>query len=169
MRMSIFKTSTLLVMMSIFGMLSARGAGWPDDNGDPQKLEGTWVVTVSLQDCSLGTPIGAPFTSLLTFARGGTMTESTSSPMFFPAFRGPGHGIWSKTGGNTYKALSIAMITVNGVLTRTQTITQAIEMQNENSFATTSATVKFFAPNGTVVGTGCAAATGTRLEFEGGF
>jgi hypothetical protein len=166
MRMNILKASALLTIVGVLGLSSARGATRSDDSGDGQKLEGTWVVTVSLRDCSLGTPIGAPFMSVLTFARGGTMTETTSSPMFFPAFRGPGRGVWSKAGGNTYKASSIAMITVNGALTRTQTITQTIEINNEDSFTTTSASVKFFAPNGTLVGTGCATATGTRFELE---
>lgn len=166
MRMNILTASALLVITGVLGMSSARGAARAEDGGEAQKLEGTWVVTVSLRDCSLGTPIAAPFMSLLTFARGGTMTETTSSPMFFPAVRGPGHGVWSKAGGNTYKASSIAMITVNGALTRTQTITQTIEVQSEDSFTTTSASVKFFAPNGTLVGTGCATATGTRFELE---
>ena len=165
--MNSLRASALLVIVGVLGMSTARGAARPDDNGDGQKLEGTWVVTVSLRDCSLGTPIGAPFMSLLTFARGGTMTGDNLKPgMFFPALRGPGHGVWSKTGGNTYKASTIAMITVNGALTRTQTITQTIEIQNVDSFTTTSASVKFFAPNGTLVGTGCATATAKRFELE---
>jgi len=167
MRMNVLKASALLVMMGVLGMSSGQAAR-PDDNGEGQKLEGTWKVTVTLRDCSLGTPVAPPFMSLLTFARGGTMTESTSSPMFFPAFRGPGHGVWHKTGGSTYAASSIAMITVNGALTRTQTITQTIEVNNEDSFTTTAATVKFFAPNGTQVGSGCATATGVRFELEEG-
>ena len=148
--------------------MSSGYAASPDGSDEGQKLEGTWKVTVTLRDCSVGTPIGSPFLSLLTFARGGTLTESTSSPMFFPALRGPGHGVWSKTGGNTYAASSMAMITVNGVLARTQTITQKIEVNTDDSFTTTSATVKFFAPDGTQVGAGCATATGPRFELEAG-
>lgn len=168
MKMNLLKTSALLVAVGVLGLSTARGAARRDDSGEGQKLEGTWVVTVSLRDCSLGTPVGAPFMSLLTFARGGTMTETTSSPLFFPALRGPGHGVWSKTGGETYTASSIAMITVNGALTRTQTITQTIEVQSEDAFTTTSASVKFFAPNGTLLLTACATATGSRFELEKG-
>lgn len=165
MKMNFLNASVLLLIVGVLGVSSGHAAR-PDDNGERQRLEGTWAVTVALQDCSLGTPIGEPFLSLLTFARGGTVTETTSSPMFFPALRGPGHGVWSKVGGNTFTASTIAMITVNGVLTRTQTITQTIEMQSEDSFLTISASVKFFAPNGTQIGAGCATATGKRFEIE---
>ena len=106
MKINILKASALVIIVGI-GMSSARGAVRSDDSNE-HRLEGTWTVTVSLRDCSLGTPIGSPFMSLLTFARGGTMTETTSSPMFFPALRGPGHGVWSNLRGDSYKASSIS-------------------------------------------------------------
>ena len=65
-------------------------------------LVATWVVQVTQRDCASGAPLGVPFYSLLTFNEGGTMTETTANPMFFPAERGPGHGVWSHlTGGDT--------------------------------------------------------------------
>ena len=140
------------------------------------RLEGTWSVQVMQRDCSTGTPLGVPFLSLLTFAHGGTMTETTSNPMFYPAVRGPGHGVWQHLNGSGgpkrgpdgddrhYQASSIALITVNGVLTQEQIIRQTIQMgNNPNLFHTTSASVEFYTPAGTLVRKGCATAQGTRF------
>jgi len=128
-------------------------------------LQGTWMVTVTLHNCATGAQVGAPFQSLLTFARGGTMTETTSNPMFFPAVRGPGHGVWSSSGDGAYTATSLAFITVNGVLTMTQKITQQITLEeNDNQFTTSGAQVQFFAPAGSLLRTGCASAVGQRFR-----
>src|SRR5260370_12784761 len=160
------KTLALLVMVGMFGMsgMNSAQAAQSDDDGEARKLEGTWVVQVTLRDCGLGTPLGAPFLSLLTFARGGTETETTSNGSFFPAVRGPGHGVWSYTGHHTYHVQTMAFITLNGALTRTQVLAQTIEVESDDAFATTSSSVKFFAPDGTLLGTGCASATGKLLE-----
>lgn len=134
-------------------------------------LEGTWVVQVTQRDCSSGAPLGVPFYSLLTFNEGGTMTETTANAMFYPAERGPGHGVWSHvTGGgygdagDRYQAKSLALITANGVLTQEQIIRQNIQMgNNPNTFQTTSASVEFYQPDGTLIRKGCATAQGTRF------
>ena len=41
------------------------------------QLVGTWQVQVTQIDCQSGQQLGPPFTSLLTFAQGGTMNEDT--------------------------------------------------------------------------------------------
>ena len=93
------------------------------------------------------------------------MTETTSNPMFYPSERGPGHGVWHETGHKTYRASSIALITLNGALTAMQTITQTIEIGDDpDTFQTTKAQVKFLAPDGTVIRTGCATAVGARYR-----
>jgi hypothetical protein len=135
-----------------------------DEESTARKLEGTWQVQVSLYNCQTGSAVGAPFQSLLTFARGGTMTETTANPLFFPADRGPGHGVWSHTAHHSYSAASLAFITVNGALVKTQKITQKIEMDNDDQFTTTDASVQFFDPAGNLLLTGCATAHGQRFE-----
>jgi hypothetical protein len=165
MKIKYLKGLVVLAVMA-FGMSSAQGASWPDDDWQAQRLVGSWVFQVSLQDCNSGTPIGAPFLSLLTFVRGGTVTETTANPAFVPpTVRGPGHGIWKHAEHRTYEATTTAFITVNGTLVRTQTITQTIELEGEDSLKTTSASVKFFSPTGTLLMTGCAVATAKRIEF----
>lgn len=160
------KTLAILALVSALGIATASSAFAQKDDDD-HGLAGTWLFQVSIQDCNSGALLGQPFQSLLTFAKGGTMTESTSNPNFFPLERGPGHGVWKHYSSNTYNATSSAFITLNGALARTQTITQTIEMLTDDSLRTNAASVTFYKPDGTVLASGCAAATGTRIELPG--
>jgi hypothetical protein len=156
-----------LVAAVACALLLAGAAGAETENWAPEAggLEGSWMVKVAQNNCATGDPVGEPFLSLLTFSRGGTLVESTANPMFFPAVRGDGHGVWSATGRQTYRALSTAFITLNGVLAKTQTITQKIEMGSDpNTFEVPSASVVFVAADGGPTITGCATATGKRIE-----
>jgi hypothetical protein len=164
MKAKYLKTIALLVLAAGIGAVTPQTVFAQSQQGS-QGLNGTWLFQVSLQDCNSGTTIGMPFFSLLTFAQDGTMTETTANAMFYPAERGPGHGVWQVYGPRTYKAISMAFITLNGALTRTQTITQVIELLDANSLKTTSASVLFFKPDGTFLGSGCAAATAKRLQL----
>jgi hypothetical protein len=128
-------------------------------------LEGSWTVQVTQLNCETGAPLGNPFFSLLTFAKGGTLVETTSNPMFFPAVRGPGHGVWSYSDDHSFKAVSVAFITLDGALVKTQTISQTIEMrEGPDTFKTTSASVVLVPVAGGPTITGCATAVGKRIE-----
>jgi hypothetical protein len=81
-----------------------------DGDRDGRTVQGTWAVSGTRQECPNGTAIAPPFKSSLTFDAGGTMTETTDNPMFFPAVRGPGHGVWDHTGRHTYSAHSQAFV-----------------------------------------------------------
>ena len=156
-----------LALAAACALLLAGAARAETENWGPEAggLEGSWTVKVTQHNCATGDPVGEPFLSLLTFSRGGTLVETTSNPMFFPAVRGAGHGVWSATGRQTYRALSVAFITLNGVLAKTQTITQKIEMgADPNAFEVPSASVVFVAADGGPTVTGCATATGKRIE-----
>lgn len=149
----------------------ALACGWnatasaSDPNSAARDLEGTWQVQVVQVNCQTGATVGLPFSSLLTFARGGTMTETTDNPMFYPAVREPGLGVWHRLQGSTYYAASMAFITLNGVLAKTQKISQTIEVgPGPDQFTTTQAAVQFFDPSGNLLGAGCAVATGVRFE-----
>ena len=54
--------------------------------------------------------------------------------------------VWSKAGNHNFKAYTIAFVTLNGVLTRTQTILQTIEVDSSDTYKTTAASVKFSMP-----------------------
>jgi hypothetical protein len=155
----------LLVATCALSMTAAAGgqaAAWEPESGG---LEGSWTVKVTQRNCATGDAVGNPFLSLLTFSQGGTLVESTANPMFYPAVRGDGHGVWSATDRQTYRAVSTAFITVNGELAKTQTITQKIVMgADPNTFETPAASVVFVPADGGPTITGCATATGARIE-----
>jgi hypothetical protein len=155
-----------LIGACVLACASAAAAHDSDDRGDPGDLTGTWQFQITLRNCQSGAPIGAPFYSLLTFADGGTLTESTANSMFFPAVRGPGHGVWSRgRHKGQYSAASVAFITMDGALVKTQKITQNIDMgPGQDKLTTPQATVEFFDPAGNLLQTGCAVATGKRFE-----
>lgn len=146
------------VLATVLG--TAAGAQQPGSRG----LEGTWLTQVTLRDCASGAPTAPPFFSLLTFAQGGTLVETTSAPGFVPSVRGPAHGSWMDTGNGTYRASMLAMITINGTLTRGQVIRQQIRMGSSGNDFASDAALTFLSPTGQQVGSGCARAVAARFE-----
>jgi hypothetical protein len=159
-------------------------AGLADDqraygrSAAPAPLEGTWVVTIHPTFCT-ATPAGNAgddvpgvpgVTAYLTFARGGTMTETNSNALFEPGQRGPGHGYWERTGLTSYQFVFQAFIQFDSTLppfryTRGyQRLDQTLELHTHDDF-TTSGTVRFFAGTSTTnpSPSGCARSTGVRL------
>lgn len=84
--------------------------------GDNSEIEGTWRVTVTQKVCATGVPIGLPFHSLLTFARGGTMTGTTANATFQPGQRSGDYGVWSPAPGHNYSATEEASSSSAGAL-----------------------------------------------------
>ena len=170
MKTTCLKTLCVLALAGMTLIIPTANAAtqWNERDDEGKTLEGTWITQVTLVDCQTHREVAAPFVSMGTFARGGTFIETTSSPLFFPAQRGPGHGIWIRTGHHSYKASSMALITLNGTLVRIQTIVQTIEMKSPDEIVTTSATVQFANPDGTPISSppGCATAVHTRFELQ---
>jgi hypothetical protein len=127
-----------------------------------RRLEGTWQVQVTLQNCQTGATLRtAP--AFLTFAQGGTLVETTT--VFNSSQRGPGHGFWEHTGGKTFKAVSKAFFfNTDGTWAGTQTLTQQIEFGDDPDVFNSTATTEIVAPNGSVILSGCAFAVAHRME-----
>jgi hypothetical protein len=127
-----------------------------------QGLEGTWRVQVTIRDCQSGTALRT-FPAFLTFAQGGTLTETTTG--FPPALRTPGHGIWSHVTDHTYSAVSEAFLfNTAGVWTGKQRLTQVIELGDGPDELSGTATNEIFDTNGNLLVSGCATAVATRME-----
>ena len=167
----------LIIIATLFSMLGTAGAisitpasdvkaairampASPDSKA--RRLEGTWQVQVTLQNCQTGAALRTS-PAFLTFAQGGTLVETTT--IFSSAQRSPGHGFWEHTGGKTFKAVSKAFLfNPDGTWSGTQTLTQAIEFGDDPDVFNSNATTEIVAPNGNVILSGCATAVARRME-----
>jgi hypothetical protein len=129
-----------------------------------QGLSGTWRVTVALQNCATGAPLGPPFQSILSFHEGGTLSGTTLNPAFAPGQRSSDYGVWDYRGNQTYSAASEAYIFfAGGPFARgTQRIAQTITVSGDTF--TSNATVEFFDVNHNLVLGACAVATAARFQ-----
>jgi len=112
-----------------------------------------------------GSARSATVSSLLTFARGGTLAEDTTNPSFAPGQRGPGQGVWETTSHDVFKVRSVAFInfSTQGFEAGQQIIEQTITYEDQSDQWKAVATIKFADTNGTVYRQGCATATATRF------
>ncbi len=138
-----------------------------------RQLEGAWYVQVTRTDCQTGAALPGPaIPALLTFAHGGTMTDSSGSPPpgFAPSQRSIGLGTWRHDPAGTYSASTFMLIHFDspagspppGFLAGWQTIAQEITLTNADSF-TAAASTQFFNSAGQQYRAGCSTATGQRL------
>ena len=75
---------------------AVRSSAEDSRDSSSQTLQGTWWVHVTtFTDCVSRTPL-ISFSALLTFARGGTMTGTTTNPGFAIGQRSPDHGVWAR-------------------------------------------------------------------------
>ena len=155
---------TMLLVMFCVGMGLSVGA--EEKNGTQAAaaatLEGTWRVEITLRNCDTGQALGIPFPALATFARGGTLT--TSDGGLSPAVRGTGHGVWWRTPGRTFAALSEAFMFNGGVRSGTQRISQEIDLDYDGMTFEARVSSAVLNTAGQIVFAGCASSIGRRLD-----
>ena len=143
-----------------------------NESGSGNGLVGVWIVEVTLRNCSTGAPLGPPFSSLLTFHRGGTISDSAGSSSFSPGQRSSGHGTWSQEGRHTYSQKMIALILFDtppnlpvspGFFAGWSTITHTVELLNADQISS-SGTNAFYRFDGTQYRAGCSTSVGSRFK-----
>jgi hypothetical protein len=145
----------------------------------PQGLQGTWRVTVAPYNCLTQLPLGFSFHALLAFARGGTLSGTSSNSGFQTGQFQPGQysasfGVWRQTGQRTYSALTDAFIFFSGgpFPAGTQEIRHSIHVSADGNGFIDHASVNYFDVNDVPIPPqaplipGCATATGERLEWQ---
>ena len=162
-------------------VLLAFGTSAAAQSGASQEgLVGAWLVQVTLRNCETNAPMGS-FNSLVSFHRGGTVSESPGGAAFAPGQRTAGHGSWALRGANTYVLNVIALLTFDtppnlpgtptfdptlpvspGFFAGWQTLTSTIELRGNESAS--SATNAFYRSDGTLYRTGCSTAVAQRFE-----
>ncbi len=159
-----------LAMMTAFTITFSVAAGQeatdtqsPDFslNAPDRTIVGVWLTTVTQRNCQTGEPVAPPVQGLSTFNEGGTMAEfAGSSPL-----RSPGHGIWQAS--NPFHptfAFTLLRFNADGTFGGRTVVRQTVSLAQSGNNYTTTGTVEIFAPNGMLVGMGCATATATRFQ-----
>jgi hypothetical protein len=136
--------------------------------GDGPAIEGTWRVTVTQKVCATGAQNGLPFQSLLTFARGGTMTGTTANAAFLPGQRSGDYGVWRPAAGHSYNATEEAFVlfSAGAFAQGSQVISHSISLTNDGNGFEDLASIQFYDVNGNPLlpVPGCATAVGQRLQ-----
>jgi len=165
--------SAILLLSASSAIPAAKASESGGDAWRGDELHGVWNVTVNLTNCQTGATMGPPFSSLLTFASGGTMAEATANPAFGVGQRGDGQGFWFRTGRRSYQAKSVALIAYTtpanlpaspGFNAGSQTITQEITFNDDADTLDAKASIQFADTTGTVYRSGCATARGERFK-----
>ena len=152
---------TALILPALCFWMPVEGAQ-SSPNAESQRIDGTWRVQVTIRDCTSGAALRT-FPAFLTFAQGGTLTETTTG--FPPSLRTPGHGFWSHLTGHGYSAVSEAFLfNPAGVWTGRQRLTQVIEIGDQANELSSTAINEIFDTNGNLIVNGCATAVGSRME-----
>jgi hypothetical protein len=164
------RTSSVVVVLVLAGALvHFFGGNAAAQSNSEGTLQGTWRVQVNPINCQTGAPLPS-FSALVSYARGGTLTEVVNSQSFLPGQVTPGLGVWSHTQAHAYKAVWEVFILFDtpppgfpfkrGV----QRLMRDIEVDGDQM--TFNASSQFFDSNGNPLFATCARGTGTR--FEGG-
>ena len=163
------RTSSVVVVLVLVGaLLQAFGGNAAARSDREGSLQGTWRVQVNPRNCQTGAPI-PPFATLVSFARGGTLTEVIAAP-FLPGQRTTGLGVWSHTHDNAYKAVFDAFVlfdtpeTAPGFKFKRGVQRLMWEIEVDGDQITIAASGQFLDTNGNPYAVTCASSTGTRFE-----
>jgi len=168
------RTSSVVVVLVLVlagALVQPFGGNAAAQSNSEGTLQGTWRVQINPIICQTGAPLTS-FSALVSYARGGTLTEVINSQAFLPGQVTPGLGVWSHTQANAYKAVWEVFIlfdtppTVPGFPFKrgVQRLMRDIEVDGDQM--TFNASSQFFDSNGNPLFATCASGTGTR--FEGG-
>ena len=127
------------------------------------KLEGTWNMQITLNDCA-GHVIRS-FPTLVAFSSGGTLNEASGGTS--PALQTGGKGVWSHTTDSTY-AFRFKDFSFNAqnVLTGWGIITGETTVDETGNASAGPASVEIYNASGVLLATLCADAVGTRFELD---
>jgi len=164
------RTSSVVVVLVLAGaLLQTFGGDAAARSNRGDKLQGTWRVQLNPTNCQTGAPLPS-FAVLLSFHRGGTLTEAMNAQAFQPGQRTTGLGVWSHTHDNAYKGVWDAFVLFDSAPPApfkrgVQRLMWDFEVHGDQM--TFAASSQFFDTNGARLFATCATGTGTRFEDVG--
>ena len=133
-----------------------------------RSIQGVWLVVVQRKHCQTGDLIGPPGRGLLTFAEGGTISETTAPGALPPnvaLFRSGGHGVWERQSWSHYPVTMISQrLKADGTFDGWAKIVATFELAENGNTFTSVGTFEIITPSGDVLDSGCSVTTGTRLR-----
>ncbi len=159
---------TIAIVMGALALLSASAIQAHSENNrfrPPPQIEGAWKTEVTIRDCATNAALpGGPFPGLITFAAGGTVSESAPPPPNMQ--RGPGHGTWRRTGRNTFSEVMAfqRFDLTNTLLLGSQEIRATAIVADDSGSYTASGTFESKDMQGNTLFRGCSAVVATRLQ-----
>jgi len=140
------------------------GATNDKSNEGASFLQGSWTSSIAVQDCVSGDALTPVADGLTTFHQGGTLSESRGAAP--GTARGPGHGIWYRTGDRTFNVMIVFQrFDVNGFVIGTQEIVSTNTVSKDSKSGTIAATFKVLDNNGITLLSGCAGGDAQRMLF----
>jgi hypothetical protein len=127
-------------------------------------LQGAWTTQVTVRNCVSGDVLLGPFAGMSSFHQGGTQSETAAGTP--TVRRGPGHGVWHRTGKHSFASKFVFQrFDLNGFLIGTQEVRATQEVAEGSTQATAVAQILLLDVNGVQVGAGCATAEMKRMQF----
>ncbi len=140
------------------------------DETTGNSIEGSWSITVTRVDPPPGLP--ATFESLMTFAAGGGLVESSSTGT---RGRGPAHGVWEQIRGRerirdglyATTMLLFRFDPVTGALLGSQKVNRTMQLSEDGqTFRAVSIATQYDATGNVVLGGLRATEVGKRIQLE---
>lgn len=154
-----------------FGVVLVAGVGTASAQG--ARLEGVWAIVTQERNCATGVAIGPTTRAMVTYNAGGTLTESTSIPVFAVGQRSDGHGTWSPSGAGRFAARTATMILFDtapgtppfspGFQAGWQVATNVMSLSGPDAFTAVGSS-QFYDVNRAFYREGCVTRTGTRFR-----
>jgi hypothetical protein len=144
---------------------AAQANGQEDPTSQAKRIQGAWLLQVTVVGCADEIPTGRTFRSLLTFAHGGTLTNSTTG--INPGLRTTGLGTWEKTGDHGFSAVTLVFLFDNfGAWAMTQEVANMLEIGTDPDELTGTTKVRFFNTGDVEIPSmrACATVVGRRLD-----
>ncbi len=150
---------------AITALVATGGISAAADKNAPksQKLSGTWMTTVTLEDPPPG--VAASFRALNTFLPSGELLVSSSVAM--PALRSLAHGDWIRTGNRRFaSSFTFFRFDPTGAFVGLQRVHRTIHLEESlNTFRSTDV-VEIVDLNGNVIRTIRGSEIGERLTVQ---